>query len=150
MIRKAIVIIFITFPLYCSAMNLEVDTTVGAQTSWPISGQYGVGGAINFSLTSLILFPYLSLDVNGVEYIDKTVYFKEINYGLGTKLLYNTLIYRASLGRMYRMYEGLADESWRAELGFGTRVQSFEITLNYRHYYPLEKHAVVLMTGMVF
>jgi len=149
-LKKILIPLILTLSLHAGAMSPEMNTSVGAQTSWPVTGQFGVGAALNFPLTSLIFFPYLSFDVNGVEYLDKKVYYREINYGAGAKLLLSSLIYRGTLGRMYRMYEKLVDESWRAELGFGTIIQNMEITLNYRHYYPLEKRAVVITIGWVF
>ncbi|MCK5884526.1 MAG: hypothetical protein KAG61_12620 [Bacteriovoracaceae bacterium] len=150
MIKKILIPLLLTFSLHANAMNFELNSSIGAQISWPIAGQFGVGTALNFPLASLVLFPYLSLDLHGVEYLDKTVYFKEVGYGAGAKIFSGNLIYRGTFGRIYRMYEELADESYRLGLGFGTRIKQFEVTINYHHYYPLEKKSVVLMTGMVF
>jgi hypothetical protein len=132
-------------------MNFEGDLQVGMQTSAPVIGQLGFGGAISsVLLADISTFVYSSLDLYGVAYLDKNVLFKELNYGLGTNIPLFSGLVRLTLGGETRFYEGLTDHGFRAGVGIGSRINSIETTLNYYQYINLEKQSVVFNIGFLF
>lgn len=143
-------ILFIVNSPQVHAINLEWDLQGGIQNSWPIAAQGGIGAAANLTYSSnLVVFPFVSLDLYKIEYIDENVMFKEYNAGVGTKYISSGMITRFTVAKMFRQYNGLSDESYRFGLGFGKSFGMTEVTLNYYNYTPLDKRAISFVVGFI-
>lgn len=134
-----------------AASSLEADILFGAQTSDPMSAQWGAGIGLNTTLaTSVVGFAHTEMNLYAVEYINKKVLFKEVPLGIGTKIVFGSTLIRVVVDRVYRFYEGLNDSGYRVGTGVGTVVNRVEATINYYKYYKIEKTAVILNIAYLF